>query len=106
MLSSLSLLELHIGSVRVRNKFKEFRPPSEEEVTPDLATKEKPPHEPGHQQLMQSAEFIQALWNAESEALLSETVEALHQSIAEIVPACVDTITTVIESIHTVNFSR
>jgi hypothetical protein len=106
MLSSLSLLELHIGSVRVRNKFKEFRPPSDEEVTPDLATKEKPPHEPGHQQLMQSAEFIQALRSAESEALLSETVEALHQSTAEILPACVDTITTVIESIHTVNFSR
>ncbi|KFZ23803.1 hypothetical protein V502_01709, partial [Pseudogymnoascus sp. VKM F-4520 (FW-2644)] len=62
MLSSLSLLELHIGSVRGWNKFiKEFRPPYDEEVTPNLPTKQKPPREPGHQQLMQSAEMIQAL---------------------------------------------
>lgn len=107
MLSSLSLLELHIGSVRGWNKFiKEFRPPSYEEVTSDLATKQKPPYEPGHQQLMQSAELIQDLRNTESDASLSETVEELHQSTAEILPVCVDTITTVIESIHTVNFSR
>ncbi|KFZ01758.1 hypothetical protein V500_00624, partial [Pseudogymnoascus sp. VKM F-4518 (FW-2643)] len=95
MLSSLSLLELHIGSVRGWNKFiKEFRPPYDEEVTPDLPTKQKPPREPGHQQLMQSAEMIQALRSTESEASLLEAVKELHKSTAEILPACVDTITT------------
>jgi hypothetical protein len=100
MISSLSLLEYHSARLIGQKRLKGFLVSSGAEGTLGYA-KEQRPREIGRFQVMQSAQFVQALQSPESEALRSEAVEMLRQSITDILPACLDVITAVSECIHT-----
>lgn len=99
MMSSLSLLEYHTSRLVGQKRLKDFPVTPRVESTLDHAT-EQLPREIGRFQLMQSAQFVQALRSPESEAIRSEAVEVLRQSITDILPAGLDAITAISECIR------
>lgn len=100
IISSLSLLEYHAARLVGQKRLKGFPVTSDAEGTLDYAMEQRP-REIGRFQLMQSAQFVQALRSPESETLRSEAVEVLRQSITDVLPACLDAITAVSECIRT-----
>ncbi|KAE8361491.1 hypothetical protein BDV27DRAFT_132999 [Aspergillus caelatus] len=100
MMSSLLLLEYHSARLVGQKRLQGLLATSDAEDTLDYANGRRP-REVGRYQLMQSAQFLQALRSPESEAIRSETVEVLRGSVKVILPACLDAITAISECIHT-----
>lgn len=101
LLSSLSLLEFHITRVGGHAKLQELQETSEKhEIS------EKGLREVGRRQLTESIELVQAMQSPEREGLQSENIRTLKESSSEILPACQDALTTIVECIHLANKNR
>ncbi|KAJ5958666.1 Brefeldin A sensitivity protein-related protein [Penicillium vulpinum] len=107
LITSLSLLEVHIARVGGYSKLKKLDQiiadrDSDSESQSD-GNEKKRPHEAGMRQLMESINLVQALRSPEHESMRSETVEVLRESIKDILPACQEAVEIVAESLNTVN---
>ncbi|KGO45690.1 Brefeldin A sensitivity protein-related, domain of unknown function DUF2421 [Penicillium expansum] len=107
LISSLSLLEVHIARVGGHAKLEKLHQLTvDRDSDSDSQASEnekKRPREVGMRQLMQSVNLVQALRSPEHESLRSETVEVLRQSSKDILPACQEAVAIIAESINTVN---
>lgn len=107
LISSLSLLEVHIARVGGHAKLEKLHKLTvDRDSDSDSQASEnekKRPREVGMRQLMQSVNLVQALRSPEHESLRSETVEVLRQSSKDILPACQEAVAIIAESINTVN---
>lgn len=107
LMSSLSLLEIHIARIGGHAKLEKLhqltvdRDSDTESQGPD---KEKGrPREVGMRQLIESINLVQALRSPEHESLRSETVDALRKSSKDILPACQQATELIAECLSTVN---
>ncbi|QQK43156.1 Brefeldin A sensitivity protein-related protein [Penicillium digitatum] len=107
LISSLSLLEVHIARIGGNTKLEKLH-----QLTVDRdsnsdsqasGNEKKRPREVGMRQLMESVNLVQALRSPEHESMRSETVEVLHESSKNILPACQEAVEIIAESINTVN---
>lgn len=102
LLSNLSLLEFHIARVGGHAKLQKLKETSSGKQDID----EKELREVGRRQLTDSLELVQAIQSPEHEGLQSENVRTLKQSSAEILPACLNAVMTIMECIHLANKNR
>lgn len=102
LLATLSLLEFQIARVGGHVKLEKLRGASEEQIDVD----EKGLREFGRRQLTESMGLLQAVQSPESDSLRSETIRTLRESSSEILPACQNAATTVVECIHLANSNR
>lgn len=107
LISSLSLLEVHIARIGGHAKLEKLH-----QLTVDRhsdsdsqasGNKKKRPREVGMRQLMESVNLVQALRSPEHESMRSETIEVLRESSKNILPACQEAVEIIAESINTVN---
>lgn len=100
MISSLSFLEYHTAQLCRRKGLQGLPVTSNAEGTLDYAPKQRL-GEIGRFQLLQSAQLVQIMQSPEHEALRSEVVEVICRSTTDILQACLDAITAVLECINT-----
>jgi hypothetical protein len=107
LMSSLSLLEVHIARLGGHAKLEKLRQltvdrdsDSDSQAT---GNEKKRPREVGMRQLMESVNLVQALRSPEHESMRSETIEVLRESSKDILPACQEATQVVAESLNTVN---
>lgn len=102
LLSSLSLLEFHIARVGGHAKLQKLKeiPPEKQDIG------EKGLREVGLRQMTDSLELLQAIQSPEHESLRSENIRTLKQTSSEILPACLNAMTTIVDCIHLVNKNR
>ncbi|CDM35944.1 hypothetical protein DTO013E5_5452 [Penicillium roqueforti] len=107
LVSSLSLLEVHIARIGGEAKFKKLH-----QLTVDRdsdsdsqanGNEKKRPREVGMRQMMEGVNLVQAMRSPEHESMLSETVEVLRKSSKDILPACQEAVEIIAESINTAN---
>lgn len=107
LVSSLSLLEIHIARVGGYAKLEKLKQltvdrdsDSESQGNGD---EKKRPREVGLRQLMESVNLVQALRSPEHDSMRAETIEVLRESSKDILPACQAAATIIAEALHTVN---
>ncbi|KAJ5177104.1 uncharacterized protein N7482_002981 [Penicillium canariense] len=110
-LSTLSLLEFHIGRVGGEEKLEKLRAItathnqySEAEI--QERKKGNKQREAGMRQLLDSLSLMKAFNTPEHEALRQEMLEAIRQPCSKILPACQEASMVVADCIHAVNSSR
>lgn len=106
IISSLSLLEVHIARLARQKRLEEFPLASNDESVSDRDAKKKPTGGASHQQFMQNAYLVRVLQHLENEALHRDCQAALRRSTAEILPACLESVTIVEDCIHASNSSK
>ena len=107
LMSSLSLLEIHIARIGGQAKLEKLHQLTldRDSDTESQATGKgnNRPREVGMRQLIESINLVQALRSPEHESLRSETIDTLRQSSKDILPACQEATELVAECIGTVN---
>lgn len=107
LISSLSLLEVHIARIGGHAKLEKLHQLTvDRDSDSDSQASEnekKRPREVGMRQLMESVNLVQALRSPEHESMRSETIEVLRESSKNILPACQEAVEIIAESINTVN---
>ena len=107
LMSSLSLLEVHIARIGGYAKFKKLHQltvdrDSDSDSQVNGAEKRRP-REVGMRQMIESINLVQAMRSPEHESMRSETVEVLRKSSKDILPACQEAVEIIAESLNTVN---
>ncbi|OJJ48234.1 hypothetical protein ASPZODRAFT_62480 [Penicilliopsis zonata CBS 506.65] len=106
-LSSLSLLEFHIGRTNGAVKAETLAPLVEDiEGSWEYEKSDGRPKPAGRHQIIESVRLWRAVRGTDNYNLPEETIEVLRQSASEILPACSDAIAITGECIHTVNSRR
>jgi hypothetical protein len=107
LMSSLSLLEVHIARVGGEAKLEKLHrltvdreSDTESQATGKVKNRSR---EVGMRQLIESVSLVQALRSPEHESLRSETIDALRESSKDILPACQEATELIAECLGTVN---
>ena len=109
LVPSLYLLEFHIARIGGEEKLNKLRDiAGSSPITPWSSGRsdKKAPREAGMRQLLEYLDLIEAVNTPESQSLHLESVEAMRQSSEEILPACQNAVTQLVQCLHFVNSRR
>lgn len=108
MLSSLSLVDLHIAKLTVNEKKKHSQILREAQRTSTVAKDlgKEGSHGAGHRQMMETAELMEALNYPSKGWILNRATSALQETTAEVIESCSQSMKLVARCIHTANTCR